>query len=968
MKSVFVLFFLAISLFANSGCYSIQIASFFKTLLKDIKKENFPKECRIAKNKKGYSILCECEKSKEDALKKLHFYKKFSKGAFIVKSYFESSDKNETKKNPSLKELFYDVFIYTGDLKNAYKVIKKALKENPSNLLWRRRLADVLLWMGKQREAFREYKELYRKKKSLELEKIVEKLSISTKDYKDAYEIYKKRFLQNPTKENMDKFVYVAEKLGRLQDCAKSLDEVYKKRRDAKILKKSADLYFLLQKPNEAKERFLLLYRYGFLDTKEALNLAKILFFQKNYPLAMEVLKQSAKRASIKDKDFWKSVSLFYLLLGKKKSGMEVLKRVCLENRCQKDDYQKLISYYFDKNASLTSKISLKAFRERGDLSFLFAFVKEKIKNKKPKEALEIINSLDENQKEKFQKNALFWLMEAKIYEALKKRSALKFYKEALKRDPESIEILGQYAFYLITSNNLKELKKVLSILDVKEEEDLRVDVLKAMINYKLGKFKRALYFYKKALKKSLYDEDLQINYALLLIDSGEKRRGLKLLREIFQKEKKELKKNPLLYEDRKFIKRYLRVALYFLNSSFYENLLKKSKKVLTKEEYDEFLSSFLAYKKQDERLKFLVNRVENPKVWLRFYLLLKQKEPVSLKEFLYSHAFLLPPQGRIEVLRDLKQIGEAKERAFRALEQSPKNRDIYKLKYELDTKYANRFQTSLGYEKRGDLKERYLKVSNLSHLMGRYYLGAMLDYIKGKYVSVFDEYRVRVWLKILQNSGYFTLQAGYRNIKKEGYWQYFTSFYKNLKRVSFLLKAGKNAVSNESIDLLLKAKKDYASLLLDYLISNRLSFSLFGKFNKYYLKEGQYLGNGGKITLNLKEKIKTSYPSISLREFITFAKFKDEGVLNLPKDYKEGGVGILIGDNTDPVSYSWRPYLAFLLLQNSLYGFSYQAKIGASGRFLGDDNLDLSLSFSQSSFDSNDRLWLFEFKHNLIY
>ncbi len=977
-SAILTLFFITYLLSSDKTEYCIQIASFEKTPLKKIKKLKFPKECFIDEDNGKYFIRCECG-DRAFARSKLPFYKKVSKGAFIVKRFKKVSykkpkkssslenNKDNENKEPSLEELVYRVFVYTGDLKNAYRVVKRELAKNPNSFVWRKRAADLLLWMGKSKEALREYAKLYKKDKKLE--KIVIKLSKDLGDYEEAYEIYKKKVLQNPYDlKNINIFITLGEKLGKVKETALVLDRIYRATRDPKILRRSALLYFELEDLKEAEKRFMLLYKAGVLKPDDAISLAKILFLKGERKKALQILNRAARSASLKDREFWSYLSEFYRLAGNERASIEILRDLCMKTSCQREDYDRLISYYFDKDPSLSARISLKAFREIGDEAFLFSFVKESLKENKPKRALKILNSLDRKTTLKVQKNPLFWLLKAKIYENLNdKKRALKFYEEALKRDPSSVDILSSYAFFLISSNNAKKLRNVLKIIEAKREDDPRLNVVAAMIYFKLGNLKKSLLYYKKALRNDPENEDLMIDYANLLMEAKKEQRAKKILRELFEKERRALKNNEKLFNNKEFLKRYLRVSLYFTTSGAYRTLLRRAKKVLSKKEYEDFELSFAIYKNRNEYLNYISNRLKSIPTWVKLYFALNKKDLISLNDLLYRKFLDLPRKGRIEALIATDNIGEARSEAFRALEEGG-GRDIYKIKYNLDKLYGNRFDTQIAYEDRADLKSRYLKVANLLHLIGRYYLGVSGKYGKREYYSVFDEYEAKMWFKALIKSGYIKAGFGYRDMK-EDYFKYFVELYKKLG--SFAIKGGayKNKTADESIDFILNGKKDELKFSINKDLNRRVALALSVLLNKYYTLDGIYAGKGAKAQIDIREKIRAGYPDISFRQYLAAARFDDKGVLPLPKDYMEGGVGVGVGrDFVSMISGGWRGYIDLLLSQNSLYGFSYAAEIGAGGKLFGRDNLNLSLGYNRSAGEFDEELWLFKIKHSYLY
>ena len=980
MRFLFLIFLFFLSLVANDSsksCYSVQIASFQYTSLEKLKKLSFPKECVIVKKENFYTVRCGCE-DKKSVLKKLSFYKKKVPGAFVVKSekslFKTVSDENLSKKEakePSLTELMYRVFIYSNDLKNAYKIAYEQLKKNPKSLLWRKRVADILLWSGRSKEALDQYFIVYKETKDRKLEKIILKASIENREYEKAYEILRRKLFKRPYDQKLiNEFVDVAQKVGKIDKCVKILDLIYKRTKDPKILKRAAFLYYKKGEIKEAKKRFLLLKRAGFLDIKDAVILSEIFFLERDIQKALRTLLEIKDKVSIEDRKYWLMLSSFYEYLNKKEVSMKILLKLCLNGECEREEYNKLIRYYYQKNKEIALKLSQKAFYKFQEPSYFIYYAKTLLETDREKELYKFLFRISSSLKKSMEKLPSFWLVKALMYKKLGKLKKASFcYKKAMNLDENSAEIMISYADFLLSLGKGRELAFVISKMERKAEEKKAFYPILASLYFTLNKPKKALKYYKKALNAYPLNINLKIDYAEFLAVLGYKSESLKNLRKIYRYLKERAKKDPSILNNRKFLIPFLRVSIHFVSDKKYRDFLKFAEKRISKREFQNFKLSYALYKNRNEYFNYLVSKLKDKKVWLKLYLSLEKNEKERLKELLYKYSTVLPLKEKTRAYIKSQNIAKAMESSFEAAEKYPKNREIYKQRYDLSKKYGNKFYTDLGYQKRGDLKLSYLKLENLYYLLNRYYFGSSLEKDRYEYGNLFNEIEAKVWLKVLTQSGFFEAGAGYRS-GEDPYKSYFMRLYSKLgNRADAFMEVFKNAKTKESSALLLCGKKDGIKTKLNYKITRKIESSLALEAAKYALRNGKFLGKGYKLSLDFIQKLRLAYPDMAFREFVALSKFKDKDSLYLPRDYAEGGVGFYLGrDFEGSYSYEWRPYMDFSLSKNSLFGFSYAATVGASGGFFGDDNLNISLNYNRSAGDLNEELWFFKLRHSYLY
>ncbi|MEF3255732.1 MAG: tetratricopeptide repeat protein, partial [Deferribacterales bacterium] len=134
-------------------------------------------------------------------------------------------------------ELMYKSFIYTNDLNSAYAITKEALKIAPTNLEWRKRLAQLLLWLGKTREAYESYLNIYYETKDPLIEKML--LGFS---YPEAIQLKIKRYkeeIENHNYRNALNLAWLYEYEGYPEKSFELLKRVYDITKDKKYLDES---------------------------------------------------------------------------------------------------------------------------------------------------------------------------------------------------------------------------------------------------------------------------------------------------------------------------------------------------------------------------------------------------------------------------------------------------------------------------------------------------------------------------------------------------------------------------------------------------------------------------------------------------------------------------------------------------------------------------------------------------------
>jgi len=121
--------------------------------------------------------------------------------------------------------LMYDSFLYTKDLKNAYKIAKKAVKIYPNNLAWHQKLADIALWSGDNTESMNQSIYLYQHNDDPKLAKKIITHMLASYQYKKALPLITNEF--NKNEHAVKELINIYDKVGKPEEAIKRLKKAF---------------------------------------------------------------------------------------------------------------------------------------------------------------------------------------------------------------------------------------------------------------------------------------------------------------------------------------------------------------------------------------------------------------------------------------------------------------------------------------------------------------------------------------------------------------------------------------------------------------------------------------------------------------------------------------------------------------------------------------------------------------------
>jgi len=862
-----------------------------------------------------------------------------------------------------LKEIL-KVYLAKGDLERAYTLVERGIDLYPDDLELKKQAGDIALWKSSPETAFKYYLEYYSKTKSPKIRDKLLALAIGLKKYFVAKELLEDEIKRG----NYEKATELAEiyaHLGEPEKAITLLRELYRRKKTADLLKKIIQIELSLNDIEGAIKDLEQLMKVGDLDVDEALEFAYLLYVNKQYDKALEILKTVKSKATAENVDYWTTLSDLAWDLNEKETAIESSMFLYKIGRARDIDIERLIYNYAEKkDYKNLERFAKLLWKKNKSPNYLHYYLTALYEQGRYKDVLKTIASLDEDMLNTIKNKGHFWGLYANSLVKLGKvEDAVKVYEMALKYNPDSKDILSSYLWLLIDTKQTAKLDKYLRKYKHLAYRDKNFTFLYGVAYTVLQNSLQA-----KPYLKRLIDEDPNnIDYLLLYADAvdlaGETEIAEKYRFKIWKQLNAKLKENPELIKDRKFLKDYLRLAIMFAPATEIQKIMKVAEKRLTKRDLNSVKITWYLARREYDKAKELIKKRIGVEPWMELSVALSEYDKDEMQRLLSKKAKALPIRDRVEAARATGNVGKAKALAFDGLEKNRKDWRLYKQYKELVEDFNSKVKTEI---KRTD---RSIPITELK-------TEARFNTHKNLLVSVGNQERFnpssggglknlptesrKTYLKVTEKDDQkkITVEVGQRTgVKNTTYGKIQVDKYLG-NEVSGSVKVSKNEETDESLYLLYGGKKDSFKVGFTYSPTpfNYLTGSV--ERNKYFSLDGKDIGSGTIFDLQLTHKFRLGYPDFTVslygRKGI-FSENEDKGIINkisvyanpqvLPVSYHEGGVVFSFGEyKRKTFNKSWKPYMSTSLSINDVYGLGYGLSGGLTGSpFL---NGDLSVGF----------------------
>jgi len=503
-----------------------------------------------------------------------------------------------------LYELMYKSFIYTNDLKHAYMVTKKVLKVMPFNLKWRKRVAQLALWLGKGDEAYKNFIYLYRRIKDPAIEKI-----LFTLPYPEIIQLKIKKYEKQIKKGNYKNIVELAklyEYEGYPEKSFNLLKIAYEKTKNKKYL------YWYLKYAVKLSEGQILgkyTDEIKKFPLKEKYYMVYPLISKGDYQKALEILRYVDKMP--KDQNYYNLLLFLLLKNGKRDEFIKIVKYLLKEDKSFLEKKENLshiyflFSYYYrKKDFDLLEYFYSTVYEIKRTKNIVRGYIDILLQNKNFKKALNIIQ---ENRDLLEKKDYLFLI--SKVYNGLnEKEKALKIYSTLLKNYKQDLTLNEKKEILWFLIDNADNYFKILKIYlpYFEKEKELYLEVITAYL--KIQEIDKAHYLAKSYIQKEKNNLSFLVLYADILNIKSIFDESYYYYHKAWVLANKRLKKDSKLLENKEFLRNYIRLSYIFSTPKKIETLFKIVKKNFNKSDYFNLKLDYHLYKMDYDAAFYMYN------------------------------------------------------------------------------------------------------------------------------------------------------------------------------------------------------------------------------------------------------------------------------------------------------------------------------------------------------------------------
>ena len=1020
---------------SKKTCFTIQLLSRFNNNknFSILKRNTYPDNCKVMEIGKSLTVRCGCYNklaSLKDTLKELKKTYKYATIATTYRYRFDDITKGETIVDESIKDaveyknkntnnsndnrnsqvtqsdeelkLMLQVFLYKGDLKNAYKVATLGYEQNQNSYYWNQKMAEICKWTNRSARSMKHLRFMYEQKYDKKIEDELIRYGASAYQYEEIEPLVVSRVRRNPTEKNIDLMILVYKKVGSPEKVVDILDKEYQKNPSNRmLLTKALELSLEIGDLEISKKYVDIIQKEDFYSKEDAYLLAKYYYITHNIPLAYKKISQVKKDQNNenlvidydrleKEKKVinpvthevkYNNIDKYYQLksdlgwyLQDSLNAAKASKHLMLANKARLVDYERISDVYHKIDPKLARVAIKKAYKEY-KLSYLFfSYANSAINAKSYDDLNDLMENIDQ-ENSGLAKEAIYWIIKSQLYAHYKQKDLeKKALLHALAIDPNNYQIKLTLLWFFVDMDDIENVKIILTDITESEHLDSSMYFPLASVYFNINDINRASYYTEKLLyENNRVTKSIEFKFLQAYIYQIQNNEGafMEYMYDIEHTLKEEAKKNPKLKENNKFLSNYLRAAMYTLNPDKFEKRLKKAKKYLSKTNYDEISYSWAMKNNAYEKGLKIYHSMDKKALWVNFNNAIVNQNHTEIENLLNLYLHSLSMGDASQVSHQDGQWALSQTITFEGLRHNDDNQNVYIRHLRLSEERADRFNAKVSYYDRSPLLQKYLKINNITYLDGGYYLDSHINYFKNStldkrtLIKVPDDtLDIGLDMKKLYDRGFLEGGFSYHDSMKSYFGYSLNAQYKMSTDLTIKASLDKNMDSLESTQLLLAGKKDMAKLDLTWQILNSTSIDFIQEANRYNSQDDVYVGKGYFSRVEINRFYKNGYPDIRLGAFYDRGVYNEsngtKGVIEelkkneykvLPRNFYNIGMTFAYGlANLGPYTRVWRPYFQFYPYYNSdLDDYTYGFDFGYGGKIWHQDHLIIGGSYTDS-------------------
>ncbi len=882
-------------------------------------------------------------------------------------------------------DLAYQAFLANRNLKDAFLLAQSAVQQNPDNLQWRQRLAQMATWYGKPRVALQQWQYLleHGKQEKQHLDSIIdlaqglhddgvliEALHVKIKIYGDDQEVWKQ-------------MISAYERLNQPEKAIDLLKQANARQPKELYLLLMADIYDNMGFPQQEFDTLnSIKAKYG-VTPGLAARQAEILYNEGNLQGALNTLQQAKSKAQATDTRYWRSMADLSWMMQDRPDALQASEVLVKSGYATLEDYQRLINLLQFKDPQRAFDLSQRAWKKYKDPSLYLTMMSLGNDIKDWGALKESYTALSPDVKNELSQIPFFWTTVAQIWQQVGRPDwAREAYLQALDQDPTGTGMRAGYIWLLIDQKDYATLQDVL--MEWHSDIDLKTDpqLWDAAANGYLfmGNRPMAITMFQEELPTKLNDFPWLITYAATLENMGYHRASTDLFIFIWDRINQHHQQKAEELSPQEWAP-YIETAARRSPGDIYGKSVQKFAQGPHMVATPDILTSYSLDTQNYELGNYLVNYYKSKQVkpppLQGLFLALNNNDTPLMEEYLLDHADVLRPTDNRDAALRMNYYALAEQYAYEATD-----------KYPYDTLLHDQASdTLLNGADFVKANEQFIKVGSVEGIQtiikGKYYISqnwAVAPYVSyiGNQKSVAQESITNVPDDDLEGGLNFDyrsfrnqmeLSAGVRDALYTFPTAHFNDIYKITSALTGQLFLGYNQRAAETTALFVGGVKDNVVGNLSYEVTPYNV--LVGQYEAdlFTDQQSRYLGYGNVFTGQYIHRLRLDYPDIALRAFGELHFYNGPGSLQgrttqlvptgtvadadflVPESFNQWGLGFDY-DNFYRGTYTdrLRPYFSGNVFFNSVSGVGYDADGGLKTSVFGNDQLDIYGGYSQGA------------------
>lgn len=880
----------------------------------------------------------------------------------------------------------YDVFLMNHQVEAAYEVAKAAVKFNPNDLAWRKKLAQAALWSNHSEDALQQWLYFYQHRIEVNdyAPKIL-KLATELSNYQIQRMMIADLLKKTPNDKAL-KLKYLKTILGegRAEEGLHYLQQIPNSLQDEDYLKQYA--YIARSMAN-----FRLLHQYLVQWEKINPNAVEPQIQDANLNLEQGHLVEAwrkyqsiaSQQSTQLDDNFWRQYALIAVLSGDNQATIRGYRMLSNSNGIDKSELINLITLESIEGEDLPVYQHARILFKKYQLEiYIPSIISLGINLNKLQEVYQFYQNLTPTQQFNFGQHKDDVIMLSTLYVRMRElEKAYILWNHLITVYPHDPKVQENFLWFLIDLHEFTQLDRFL----LKWCHDLNEhDVLWKIYAVSLAQLGK----YQSALQVTLKHADqIQHDYAGLMdladLYQQTERRYLAYLtqREASRLLEHELQSvAPKDYSSRQLLALSQIVRLFGPADMSYQVMLRIQKNLFKIPEMNQQLIAYsleqFFYSLSHRLIKTLEAQQEYVPEWMEQTLALVENDRSKLESLLSKNAPRLPHRDRVIAATRIEEYKKAEQLAYQGLSDHPWDSQMYDLFQQTMLPRANRFSTDTNYFVFSTLQGPQNKTQLL------YFINPSLSidvsnniwlpksYNQAQLTNIPSTDRTTgIKLRKYIHRGWIEVMGGERdalsNMAMAG-----LTFHRNLPaRLETELQLNYHEPAPETAAMMIGGMKNSANAIVSYNYNSYNLLDAQANYAHYQGQNRQSLGDGLGGTLHWRHQFFLSYPDWNANLYATTQNFHNKNTniraplqrlvpntvlatpaFFMPASYNQVAVTLDVGQRyREEYSQPWRPFADVGLTNSDAFGIGRLLSLGMSGRLLGRDKLLFYFDYSDN-------------------